>query len=155
VYLEQLSGKQAARFYYGITENQLRRYVERSVGSGTEAGAALVRLLELRLDNVLHRLGIASTRAQARQLVSHGHVMAGGRRVNVPSYAVRPGERIELRPGSAAVPIAETSLDLAPDPPPWLSLDRDTFSGTVLRLPDRSDTQVPFDERLVIEFYAR
>jgi small subunit ribosomal protein S4 len=155
VYLQQLEEKQKARFFYGITESQFRRYVERSAAAGGETGSTLVRLLETRLDNVVHRLGLASTRAQARQLVSHGHVLVDGRRVDVPSYEVRPQQRIQLRGGSSAARIAEEALELSPGPPSWLAVEREELAGTVLRLPEREDVQVPFDERLVIEFYAR
>lgn len=155
MYLEQLEEKQKARFFYGVTESQFRRYLARSIGSGAETGSMLVRLLESRLDNVVHRLGLAATRPQARQLVAHRHVLVDGRRVDIPSYEVRPQERVQLRPGSRAAPIAEEALDLSPGPPAWLSLDREQLAGTVLRTPERGEMQVPFDERQVIEFYAR
>jgi small subunit ribosomal protein S4 len=154
-YLRQLQEKQKARFYYGVTEKQFRRYVERATRAAEATGDVLVRLLETRLDNVLVRLGLAATRAQARQFVGHGHVAVGSERVDRPSYQVEPGDTIAIRPGSAVEPLAREAVEMSPGPPVWLSLDAEALAGRVLRPPDRQDVQVPFDEQVVIEFYSR
>jgi small subunit ribosomal protein S4 len=154
-YLVQLQEKQKARFFYGMRESQFRRVFHRAVDDAQPTGAALVRLLELRLDNVLHRLGLASTRAQARQFITHRHVEVGERIVDRPSFEVSPGDRLRIRPGSAIEPLAREALDLAVTPPPWLAVDREAMSGTVLREPTREEALVPFDEALIVQFYSR
>lgn len=154
-YLQQLEEKQKARFLYGVSERQLRRVFRRSVRSSDPTGLALVRLLESRLDNVMYRLGLAATRAQGRQLVSHGHVTVGGRAVDIPSYEVQPGEEVQVRPSSRVGPVATEALDAGRELPPWMSLDRERLAGRLLRQPERQEVQVPFDERQLIEFYSR
>jgi small subunit ribosomal protein S4 len=154
-YLRQLEEKQKARFFYGIRESQLRRYFEKASRAPEPTGEALVRLLELRLDNVLARLGLAATRAQARQFISHGHVLVDGKRVGIASYSLEPGQEVRVRPGSRIEPLVQEALELTVETPPWLELDREHLSGRVLRLPTRSEVQAPFDESLIVEFYSR
>lgn len=154
-YLRQLEEKQKVRFFYGVRESELRRYLAQAVQVPEPTGEALVRLLETRLDNVLARLGLAATRAQARQFVSHGHVLVDGDRVDIPSYALSPGQEVRIRPGSPVDPLVREALELQALTPPWLELDRDGLAGRVKSLPERHDVQVPFDETLVIEFYSR
>ena len=154
-YLLQLQEKQKARYFYGLRESQFRRVFRRAVEDPEPTGAALVCLLERRLDNVLHRLGLASTRAQARQFVTHRHVEVGERGVDRPSFEVSAGDRVRIRPGSAVEPLARESLELAVAPPPWLALDREALAGTVLHEPARDEVVVPFDEALIVQFYSR
>lgn len=155
VYLRQLEEKQKARFFYGIRESELRRYVERAARSKGSTGEVLVQLLERRLDNVLARLGLAATRAQARQFVSHRHVLVDGGPVDIASYQVSPGEEVRIRPASPVEPLVREALELVAKVPPWLELDRDAMAGRVLHLPQRHEVEVPFDESLIVEFYSR
>lgn len=155
VYLRQLEEKQKARFFYGVREQEMRRYVDEASRSRRSTGEVLVQLLERRLDNVLARLGLAATRAQARQFINHGHVLVDGDRVDVPSYLVNPGEEVRIKAGSAVEALARDSLDKAVGVPAWLELAGDDLAGGVLHLPERDEVQVPFDESLVVEFYSR
>jgi small subunit ribosomal protein S4 len=154
-YLRQLEEKQKARFFYGVRESELRRYFDRATRAREPTGDVLVRLLELRLDNVLARLGLASTRAQARQFISHGHVLVDGERVDIPSYALSVGQEVRIRPGSRVEPLVAEALELTAEVPTWLERDRERLAGRVQRLPTRADAQVPFDETMIIEFYSR
>jgi small subunit ribosomal protein S4 len=154
-YLRQLEEKQKVRFLYGVGERQLQSVFRRSVRSAEPTGLALVRLLESRLDNVIYRLGLAATRAQARQLVSHRHVLVDGGVVDIASYEMRPGAEVQVRPSSRARPLVIEALDAGREPAPWMSLDRELLTGRILRQPDREEVQVPFDERQLIEFYSR
>jgi small subunit ribosomal protein S4 len=154
-YLRQLQEKQKARFFYGVRESELRRYFDRAVRSGEPTGEVLVRLLEARLDNVLARLGLAATRAQARQFISHGHVLVDGNRVDIPSYELSVGQEVQIRPGSRVEPLVQEALELTAEVPPWLELDRDRLRGLVKSVPDRAQLQAPFDETQIIEFYSR
>jgi small subunit ribosomal protein S4 len=154
-YRQQLHEKQKARFFYGVRESQLRRYLDRAVAAEGPTGEALVGLLETRLDNVVHRLGLATTRAQARQFVAHRHVEVGGRVVDRPSYEVSAGERIGIRPESPVVPLANEAVELAAGPPAWLALAPAELAGTVLHQPVRDEVVVLFDEQAIVEFYSR
>jgi small subunit ribosomal protein S4 len=152
----QLRAKQVAKRYYGVRERQFRRYVraaERDVEGRT--GEQLLVALERRLDNVVYRLGLASTRAQARQFVGHGHVFVDGRRVDIPSYSVRAGQRIALREASPVAPLAREATELASVTVPWLEADVDGLAGRVLRLPVRKEIPAPISEQLIVEFYSR
>ena len=155
VYLRQLEEKQKLRFFYGVREQEMRRYVAEASRSRKSTGEVLVQLVERRLDNVLARLGLAATRAQARQFINHGHVLVDGSRVDVPSYLVKQGDEVRIKPGSTVESLVRESLDNVPGVPAWLQLDRDNLSGKVLHLPEREEVQIPFDESLVIEFYSR
>jgi small subunit ribosomal protein S4 len=150
-----LQEKQKARFFYGIREGQLRRYFDHASRLQEPTGEALVRLLESRLDNVLARLGLAATRAQARQFIGHGHVLVDGERVDIPSFSLSVGQELRIRPGSRVEPLVEEALDLAAEAPPWLEPDREQRAGTVKRRPERTEVQAPFDETQIIEFYSR
>jgi small subunit ribosomal protein S4 len=147
-YRLQLREKQKAKRLYGLRERQFRRVLER-------AGDGLLLELELRLDNVLFRLGLAATRAQARQFVVHRHVLVSGRRVDVPSFRVRPGDVVSLRPGSPVEPLVRAATDLVAVVPPWLLADHDLLWGRVERAPRREEIDAPVDERLIVEFYSR
>jgi small subunit ribosomal protein S4 len=152
----QLAAKQAAKHYYGVRERQFRRYVreaQRTVDART--GERLLQLLELRLDNVLTRLGFASTRAQARQFVVHGHVEVNGKRCDIPSRRVAPDDVIAVRSDSTVRPAAELATELTERVAPWLLADTDGLVGRVLREPARAEIQAPVEEQLIVEFYSR
>jgi small subunit ribosomal protein S4 len=155
VYARQLREKQRAKRFYGVRERQFRRYVDLARRSASDTGGALLNFLELRLDNVVYRLGLASTRAQARQFITHGHVLVDGRRTTIPSRILQPGATVALRVDSGARAQAEAATELVALIPPWLQADHDALSGQVLRAPVREEIQVPVDERLIVEHYAR
>ncbi len=154
-YLVQLQEKQKARFSYGLTERQFRSiYQEASRREGV-TGENMLRFLELRLDNVVYRSGWASTRPQARQFVSHGHVLVNGKRVNVPSYRVRKGDVIEVKEKTQSNPVVQWNKDvLDRQPPPWLDRDGD-FKIKVYTEPLREQIDVPLREQLIVELYSK
>ncbi|RME46209.1 MAG: 30S ribosomal protein S4 [Chloroflexi bacterium] len=153
----QLREKQKAKRIYGVMERQFRRYFKEALKVKGLTGATLLQTLERRLDNVVMRLGFAESRAQARQLVTHGHITVNGRRLNVPSYLVEIGDEIGIRPQSRKnqhfAGLAEV-LDpgVVPD---WLRLDPQQMTGQVLRFPSREQIQEPINEQLIVEFYSR
>ncbi|MGZ3674638.1 MAG: 30S ribosomal protein S4 [Ktedonobacterales bacterium] len=151
-YGAQLFEKQKAKALYGVLERQFRRYIAEAGRQRGDRGENLLRLLERRLDNVVYRLGFARTRPMARQIVNHGHVRVGGRRVDIPSYLVRPGEVIELDETTAQMPEVAEEI-AARSVPDWLA--REGTSGRVLRLPDRADADARLDADQIIAFYAR
>jgi small subunit ribosomal protein S4 len=148
-YALRLREKQKARRAYGLREGQFER------GYAVPAGSELLRALELRLDNVLYRLGFATTRAQARQFVVHGHVHVNMRKVDRPSYSVRPGGLITLKPGSRVEPLARAATDLVGHVPAWLAAEHDELWGRVERDPELEEIDMPVDEKLIVEFYAK
>jgi len=154
-YLVQLQEKQKARFSYGLTERQFRNvFAEASRRQGV-TGENMLRFLELRLDNVVYRAGWAATRPQARQFVGHGHLNVNGRRVDIPSYRVRKGDVIELRPAARDFTVVQWNLDvLDRQPPAWLSRN-DQFETTVLELPIREQIDIPVREQLIVELYSK
>jgi small subunit ribosomal protein S4 len=154
-YSVQLREKQRAKSYYGVRERQFRRYFERARRESGVAGENLLRHLERRLDNVVYRLGFATTRAQARQFLVHGHILLNGRRVDRPSFEVRPGDVITLRPGAAVEPAVRRATELTSAVPGWLIADHDGLSGRAERLPERDDIPVPVNEQLIVELYSR
>lgn len=156
-YLLQLREKQKARRIYGIFERQFSRYFERAEQRVGLTGTNLLVILESRLDNVIYRLGIGSSRAQARQLVQHGHIMLNGRKTNVPSALVAPGDTVSIRPESLRRPYFRTLRQEIDDRqvPRWLSLDIDNLSAKVLNLPVREDIDVSLNEQLIVEYYSR
>ena len=156
IFGRQLREKQRAKRYYGVRERQFRRYVDAAARQrGERVGDHLLRLLERRLDNVVYRLGLASTRARARQFVSHGHVEVDGRRVTIPSFTVKPGQTIAIRSDSPIAPAGTESGELTGAVAPWLEADIDRLRGRVLRTPRREEIATPVDAHLIIEFYAR
>jgi small subunit ribosomal protein S4 len=158
LYAEQLRESQKAKRYYGVRERQFRQYVDAAsrAGGGTgPAGDQLLALLERRLDNVIVRLGLATTRAQGRQFVGHGHVRVNDRRVDIPSYQVAPGDQIAISPSSPVAALAKEARDLTPVVPPWLASHASGLGGRVMREPLRDEIQVPVDDRLIIEWYQR
>ena len=158
-YLVQLREKQKARRVYGVLEAQFRRYYQEAIKSRGVTGQVLLQLLERRLDNVVYRLGYAVNRAQARNLVTHGHFNVNGRRTDVPSLIIQPGDVIEVRPGSQQRTYfkdLKTGDEQRRGPTPgWLSVDMNSLSGKVMRLPDRAEIDANLNEQLIVEFYSR
>jgi small subunit ribosomal protein S4 len=154
-YRQQLREKQKARRYYQLLERQFRNYYEHATRQPGVTGENLLRLLETRLDNVLVRLGFAASRRQARQLVGHGHWQVNGRRVDIPSYQVKPDDIISIKPGSAAADVVRSATELTAAVPPWLQADHDSLTAKVLRLPDRSEISTPVQEQLIVELYSK
>ena len=154
-YLLQLREKQKARRYYGILEKQFRNYYEMAAKASGITGEALLRMLETRLDNVVYRLGFAASRSQARQLVRHGHFQVNGRRVNIPSYQVRPDDVITVAHGSSAEQVIRDATDLTASVAPWLQADHDNLTGKVLRAPERTEIDTPVQEQLIVELYSK
>jgi len=153
----QLREKQKLRRIYGVHERQFRRYFEEATRQPGVTGAALLQLLERRLDNVVFRLGFASSRAQARVMVGHGHIAVNDRPVNIPSYLVRPGDRIAVREASRKKAPIVAAVERAGGRrlPAWLQIEGDAMSATVLSLPSRAEIDTQVQEELVVEFYSR
>jgi small subunit ribosomal protein S4 len=154
-YRQQLREKQKARRYYQLLEKQFRGYYRKASRQPGVTGENLLRLLERRLDNVLVRLGFAASRRQSRQLIGHGHWLVNGRRVDIPSYQVRPEDVISIRPESAAADVVRSATELIAVVPPWLQADHDALTAKVLRLPDRSEIATPVQEQLIVELYSK
>lgn len=156
-YLLQLREKQKARRIYGMMERQFSRYFKRAEQQVGLTGTNLLVLLERRLDNVVYRLGIASSRAQARQLVSHGHIMLNGRKTDIPSALISPGDVISIRPESQrSAYFKELRQDLDDRRVPrWLTVEAAQLSANVLHLPAREDIDVTLNEQLIVEYYSR
>ena len=156
-YATQLREKQKARRIYGILEHQFRRYFAEASKSTGVTGAALLQLLETRIDNVVYRLGFATSRKQARQLVLHGHFTVNGAKVTVPSYGLKPGALVAVAEDSRkSAYFQAVAKDLAHRKPvEWLSLDAPNFSASVLNLPSRQQIDTPLKEQLIVEYYSR
>jgi small subunit ribosomal protein S4 len=152
----RLVEKQKLRAIYGVSEKQLRRYYDRATRSEGVTGEEMLRQLETRLDTVVLRLGFALSTRQARQLVSHGHVLLDGRRVDVPSARVRPGQTVELSPKGRNFIAVREAIELSPEPPAYLYRNTDEVQGTLSRLPDRDEVPLPaeVEERLIVEYYS-
>jgi small subunit ribosomal protein S4 len=153
----QLREKQKARRIYGVLENQFRNYFHRASRKQGVTGEILLQLLETRLDNIVYRLGLAPSRPAARQLVLHGHVHVNGRRVNVPSFSVRPGDSVSIAPSSqklAAVTEAVTNRRRT-EMQAWLNFEEKTMTGVLLQVPAREDIPVPVQEHLIVELYSK
>jgi len=156
-YLVQLREKQKARRFYGLLEKQFRTYYEIATRQTGMTGVNLLRLLELRLDNVVYRLGFGASRRQARQLIRHGHFRVNGRKVDIPSYRVRADDMITaVAPaGGKLREVIEEATDLTVSVPAWLQADHDNLIGKVLRLPEREDIDIPVQEQLIVELYSK
>lgn len=156
-YLLQLREKQKARRIYGVLEKQFSVYFKEADSRSGLTGENLLTLLESRLDNVVYRLGMATSRAQARQLVAHGHIMLNGRKTNVPSAIVQSGDTVSVRPESAQNTYFKTLRQEIDDRmlPRWLSLNPSALTGEVVTLPTRGDVDVPVNEQLIVEYYSR
>jgi small subunit ribosomal protein S4 len=154
-YLTQLREKQKAKRYYGVLERQFRTYYDKASRKTGITGENLLRQLECRLDNIVYRLGFAASRAQARQLVRHGHFHVNGRRVNIPSYQVRPDDVLSVKPGTTAEATIRDATDLTASVANWLQADHDNLTGKVLRYPDREEIDTPVQEQLIVELYSK
>jgi small subunit ribosomal protein S4 len=154
-YRQQLREKQKARRYYQVLEKQFRSYYDKASRQPGVTGENLLRLLESRLDNVLVRLGFAASRRQARQLIRHGHWMVNGRRVDIPSYQVRPDDVISIKPDTPATETVRAATELTATVPAWLQADHDALTAKVLRRPERSEISAPVSEQLIVELYSK
>ncbi len=153
----QLNEKQKAKFMYGVSEKQFRALFQEANRRTGNTGAILVTLLETRLDNVLYRMGFATTRRFARQLVNHGHVLVDGKRVDIPSYAVKAGQKVEIREKSKKNPQVVRAIELTNQTglAPWVDIDADKVFGIFTRLPEREEVIIPVEERLIVELYSK
>ena len=157
-YGEQLREKQKARRYYGILEGQFRNYFEKASRLRGITGDNLLNMLERRLDNTVYRMGFGTSRAQARQVVRHGHLLVNGRKVNIPSFQVQPGDVIEVREGSKANAgiLAARDYTASSASPGWLEVDRDGLKAKVLQQPKREElVQIQLNEQLIVELYSK
>ncbi len=153
----QLREKQKARRYYGVLESQFRKYYEMANAQKGVTGENLLSILESRLDNVVYRLGFAMSRPEARQLVRHGHFTINGKKVDIPSYLVKPGEVIALRESSRSVDKFKASLEAngSRKAPKWLEFDQNALSAKVVAAPARDDIDLPIEEHLIVELYSK
>ncbi len=154
-YLLQLREKQKTRRFYGVLEKQFRRYYEKANRQQGITGENLLRMLEMRLDNVVYRLGFAATRRQSRQLVTHGHFRVNGKKVDIPSYQVKADDIITLKQGSSAEGVVRAATELVANVAPWLQADYDALNGKVLKAPERSEIDTPVSEQLIVELYSK
>ncbi len=156
-YSIQLREKQKVKRMYGLMENQFRRTFFEAARSRGITGETLLILLERRLDNVTYRLGFASSRAEARTLVRHGHIMVNGKKVNIPSYVVRVGDVVSVKEPSRQLGRVVTAMEGAQRRgiPEWADVDRDACSGRIKLLPSRSDITMPINEKLIVELYSK
>ena len=153
----QLREKQKVKRIYGVLENQFRRYFEMADRTRGITGETLLQLLERRLDNVAYRLGLATSRAQARQLVRHGHLTVNGRKVDIPSFSVKPGDVVTVRQSSHKVPAILHALEEVKGRgvPEWLSFDAEGMSAKVGSVPTREQINLPVQEQLIVELYSK
>ena len=154
-YGKQLLEKQKLRDMYGVNERQFRRLFEIASASKGVTGTEFMRILESRLDNLVYRLGFATTRKQARQLVNHGHILVNGKKIDIPSYLSHANDVISVKEKSQSLAIIKGSLEITTVVAPYLSLDKEHFSGTFVRLPERSELTRDINESLIVEYYNR
>ena len=156
-YGKQLRAKQKARSVYGVLERQFRRYYRQALKARGLTGLTLLQILESRLDNVIYRMGYASSRAQARQLVTHGHFMVNDRRTDVPSMQIKPGDVIQVREGSRGKTLVKDLMAMAEErsAPEWITRNLKEMSGGIIRLPERAEIDANLNEQLIVEYYSR
>jgi len=156
-YGTQLREKQKAKRYYGVLERQFEGYFELASKRKGQTGENLLSILETRLDNVVYRLGFAMSRAEARQLVRHGHFTVNGKKVNIPSYLVKPGEIITLKDSSRSLEKMKSVIEANSfrQPPKWLDYDRNAMVAKVVALPAKEDIDLPIEEHLIVELYSK
>ncbi len=156
-YALQLREKQKAKFMYGISEKQFRKLFNEANRREGNTGNLLIQFLEQRLDNVVYRMGFATTRAFARQLVTHGHILVDGKRVDIPSYVVKVGQKIEIREKSKTNPQILRAMELTNQTGmvEWVNVDKDKLFGIFSRIPDREEISIPIEERLIVELYSK
>ncbi|MBW1804749.1 MAG: 30S ribosomal protein S4 [Deltaproteobacteria bacterium] len=153
----QLQEKQKAKFMYGVSEKQFRALYKVANSKDGNTGSILIQLLEQRLDNVVYRMGFATTRASARQFVNHGHVLVDGKRVDIPSYRVNAGQKIEIREKSKTNPQILRSIELTNQTGmvEWVDTDKEKLFGLFTRIPEREEISIPVEERLIVELYSK
>ena len=151
----QLQEKQKLRFMYGLSEKQMHKAFEMALKAKGVNGENLLRILESRLDNLVYRIGLATTRKGARQLVNHGHITVNGKKVDIPSYQVKPGDVIGLKDSDKEMAIVKASLEALHNRVEFVTFDEKKMEGTYVRLPERSELNADIDEALVIEYYNR
>jgi small subunit ribosomal protein S4 len=156
-YAKQLREKQRVRRTYGVLERQFRREFDMAARRPGKTSENMLQILEMRLDNLVYRLGFADSRAQARQLVNHGHFAVNGRKTDIPSFIAKPNDVIAVRERSKGLEYFKirTLLLAQKGVPSWLRLDMNEMSGRILTIPSRTDLELPFDEQMVVEFYQR
>ncbi len=155
-YGAQLKEKQKVKFIYGVLEKQFEKYFEKAAHMKGITGENMLQLLELRLDSVVYRLGLAKTRRMARQVVNHGHVLVNGRKVNIPSYSVKQGDVITVRSQSTQLEMFKALREgTTVVTPKWLTFDAAELKGTVVELPQRGDIDFEVQENMIVEFYSR
>lgn len=154
-YGQQLLEKQRLRAYYGVMEKQFAKYVKNAKKSKDQTGHALVKILESRLDNLVYRLGIASSIRQARQMVVHGHILVDNKKIDIPSYLVQPGSTIVLKEKSRNVELFKNNFeDAFHSNFPYILKDKDNFGGIFIRFPDREEVPIEIEDQLVVEYYS-
>ncbi|MDY0236216.1 MAG: 30S ribosomal protein S4 [Gudongella sp.] len=154
-YGQQLLEKQRLRAYYGVMEKQFAKYVSVAKKSKEQTGHALVQILESRLDNLVYRLGIASSIRQARQMVVHGHILVDNKKVDIPSYLVQPGNNISLKEKSKSIELFKANFENAfLSTFPYIAKNKNTFGGEFLRLPQRDEVPIEIEDQLVVEYYS-
>ena len=156
-YSVALGEKQKLRFQYGVLEKQFRGYYEEAARRRGVTGEILLQLLELRLDNVCYRLGFANSRQAARQLVNHGHVLVNGKKVDIASFQVKPGDKVKIGAKPSAQQLALRMMDITQSSPlvDWLTLEKEALEGTISRIPDKADINPLVNEQLIVELYSR
>ena len=154
-YAVQLKEKQKAKYTYGLLERQFHNLFDKAASKKGVTGENLLRFLEARLDNTVFRFGFGATRRQARQLVSHGHVLVNGTLVDVPSYQLRPGDIVEVRPRSRRMEVIKENVQRHRRSYPWLEIDRNTMRGKFLDYPNREDIPENIREQLIVELYSK
>lgn len=154
-YNQQLREKQKIRRIYGVLEKQFRLYFKDAARREGVTGENLLRKLELRLDNVIYRLGFAPSRKCARQIVRHNHVLVNGKKVNIPSYQIQVGDAVQVKEKSKKLDVIHSALKANREMPDWLSVDKVKLNGSVLRLPERIDMPADLQEQLVVELYSK
>lgn len=156
-YAMQLREKQKAKFIYGVLEKQFRGYFKRAKSMEGQTGENLMTILETRLDSVVFRLGFARTRKEARQMVTHGHICVNGRRVDIPSFRVRPGELVSVAPKAKELLVVKSALvsNERVQVPAWLEIDIEKLQGSVLSLPTRDQIDLDINEQLIVELYSK
>ncbi len=153
----QLREKQKVKRLYGVLERQFRRYFHIAERAKGITGAKLLELLERRLDNVIFRLGFATNRAGARQIIRYGHILVNKRKVNIPSYSVKVGDIVSIKPKETSIKFIKQNMELMKEypVPSWLELNKESLEGKVLRLPEREDVGFPIQEQLIVELYSK
>ena len=153
----QLREKQKAKFMYGVSEKQFRKYFKEAARVEGNTGANLITLIERRLDNVVYRMGFATTRANARQFTTHGHVLVDGKKVDIPSFLVKAGQKIEIKEKSKSNPQVVRALELTNQTGmvDWVNVDKDKVFGIFTRIPAREEVVIPVEERLIVELYSK